>query len=64
MMEEIDPRSGFCSSNSIFYSKRKPLPLPPNNALDVTTFISSHAHHGSTAFIDIATSPTSNYGEL
>ncbi|KAK7283780.1 hypothetical protein RIF29_13526 [Crotalaria pallida] len=51
----IDPRSGFCSSNSIYYSKRKPLPLPPNPSLDVTTFISSRAHHGTTAFIDSST---------
>ncbi|KAI9113238.1 hypothetical protein K1719_015763 [Acacia pycnantha] len=54
-MEEIDGRSGFCKSNSIFYSKRKPLPLPQNYSLDVTTFISSRAHHGKLAFIDAAT---------
>ncbi|MED6169389.1 4-coumarate--CoA ligase-like 5, partial [Stylosanthes scabra] len=52
---EIDPRSGFCASNSVFYSKRKPLPLPHNHSLDVTTFISSQAHHGRIAFIDAAT---------
>ncbi|KAK6131414.1 hypothetical protein DH2020_034839 [Rehmannia glutinosa] len=51
----IDPRSGFCKSNSIFYSKRKPNPLPPNESLDVTTFISSRPHHGQIAFIDGAT---------
>ncbi|KAK4276461.1 hypothetical protein QN277_014608 [Acacia crassicarpa] len=54
-MEEIDGRSGFCKSNSIFYSKRKPLPLPQNYSLDVTTFISSGAHQGKLAFIDAAT---------
>lgn len=51
----IDSRSGFCSSNSVFYSKRKPISLPPKQSLDVTTFISSHAHHGNIAFIDAAT---------
>ncbi|KAK6131392.1 hypothetical protein DH2020_034877 [Rehmannia glutinosa] len=51
----IDPRSGFCKSNSTFYSKRKPNPLPPNESLDVTTFISSRPHHGQIAFIDAAT---------
>ncbi|KAK6131416.1 hypothetical protein DH2020_034841 [Rehmannia glutinosa] len=51
----IDLRSGFCKSNSTFYSKRKPTPLPPNESLDVTTFISSHSHHGQIAFIDAAT---------
>uniref|UniRef100_A0A0K8WMK4 p-coumarate:CoA ligase 2 n=1 Tax=Acacia koa TaxID=468172 RepID=A0A0K8WMK4_ACAKO len=54
-MEQIDERSGFCKSNSIFYSKRKPLPLTQNYSLDVTTFISSRAHHGKLAFIDAAT---------
>ncbi|KAF2310184.1 hypothetical protein GH714_007102 [Hevea brasiliensis] len=52
---EIDPRSGFCRSNSIFYSKRKPIPLPPNYSIDITTFISSQAHRGKTAFIDATT---------
>ncbi|XP_027330824.1 4-coumarate--CoA ligase-like 5 [Abrus precatorius] len=60
----IDPRSGFCTANSIFYSKRKPLPLPPNNALDVTTFISSRAHRGTTAFIDAATGRHFTYQQL
>lgn len=51
----IDPRSGFCRANSTFYSKRKPLPLPPSHALDLTTFISSRPHHGKVAFIDATT---------
>lgn len=51
----IDPRSGFCKSNSTFYSKRKPIPLPANHALDITTFISSRPHSGKVAFIDAAT---------
>ncbi|XP_073122426.1 probable CoA ligase CCL5 [Henckelia pumila] len=50
-----DPRSGFCKENSIFYSKRKPIPLPENQSLDVTTFISSSAHGGKIAFIEAAT---------
>ncbi|CBI18880.3 unnamed protein product, partial [Vitis vinifera] len=51
----IDPRSGFCKSNSIFYSKRRPLSLPQNEFIDVATFISSRPHQGKTAFIDAAT---------
>ncbi|XP_041018086.1 4-coumarate--CoA ligase-like 5 isoform X2 [Juglans microcarpa x Juglans regia] len=51
----IDPRSGFCNSDSIFYSKRELTPHPPNPYLDVTTFISSHAHHGDIAFLDAST---------
>lgn len=60
----INPKSGFCSSNSIFYSKRQPLSLPPNHSLNATTFISSHAHHGHTAFIDASTGSHLTYREL
>ncbi|CAL5205760.1 unnamed protein product [Lathyrus oleraceus] len=60
----IDPRSGFCSSNSIFYSKRKPLSLPPNHYLHATTFISSRAHHGNIAFIDASTGRQFTYQQL
>ncbi|GLT74414.1 hypothetical protein SLA2020_462150 [Shorea laevis] len=60
----IDPRSGFCRSTSIFYSKREPIPLPPNQSLDVTTFISSQAHRGKIAFIDAATGRHLTFSEL
>nr|AGW27194.1 4-coumarate:coenzyme A ligase 4 [Salvia miltiorrhiza] len=59
-----DPRSGFCSANSTFYSKRKPIPLPANQSLDVTTFISSRAHHGEVAFIDAASGRSLTFAEL
>ncbi|XP_058098489.1 probable CoA ligase CCL5 [Magnolia sinica] len=51
----IDPRSGFCKSSSTFYSKRKPLSLPPNEFLDITTFISSRPQSSKIAFIDAST---------
>ncbi|KAL5778325.1 hypothetical protein ACOSP7_011251 [Xanthoceras sorbifolium] len=60
----MDPRSGFCKSNSVFYSKRKPTPHPPNQYLDVTTFISSKPHHGKVAFIDAATGRHVTFCEL
>ncbi|PPS16997.1 hypothetical protein GOBAR_AA03577 [Gossypium barbadense] len=60
----IDPKSGFCSSNSTFYSKRVPFPLPSNHALDITTFISSYPHHGKTAFIDAATGRHLSFSQL
>ncbi|GKV16151.1 hypothetical protein SLEP1_g26833 [Rubroshorea leprosula] len=60
----IDPRSGFCRSSSIFYSKREPIPLPPSQFLDVTTFISSQAHHGKIAFIDAATGRHLTFSQL
>ncbi|VVA91987.1 unnamed protein product [Arabis nemorensis] len=60
----IDPRNGFCIANSTFYSKRKPLPLPTNSSLDVTTFISSQTHRGTTAFIDAATGHRISFSDL
>ncbi|KAJ7966941.1 4-coumarate-CoA ligase [Quillaja saponaria] len=60
----IDSRSGFCKSTSIFYSKRKPIPLPPNQSVDVTTFVSSQAHHGKFAFIDATTGRHLTFSEL
>ncbi|CAN0855718.1 Peroxisomal OPC-8:0-CoA ligase 1 [Linum grandiflorum] len=60
----IDPRSGFSKSNSIFHNKRNSIPLPPNPSLDVTTFISSQAHHGKIAFIDAATGRRLTFHEL
>ncbi|KAG5246567.1 Ca4CL [Salix suchowensis] len=61
----VDPRSGFCISNSVFYSKRKPIPLPQtDHFLDITTFISSRPHHGRTAFIDAATGRHLSFKDL
>ncbi|XVF63570.1 hypothetical protein PTKIN_Ptkin09bG0097300 [Pterospermum kingtungense] len=60
----IDPRSGFCSSNSTFYSKRAYFPLPSNHCLDITTFISSYPHHGKTAFVDAATGRHLSFKQL
>ncbi|KAJ6736484.1 LONG-CHAIN-FATTY-ACID--COA LIGASE [Salix viminalis] len=60
----VDPRSGFCKSNSVFYSKRKPILLPQTDFLDVTTFISSRPHHGRTAFIDAATGRHLSFKDL
>ena len=60
----IDARSGFCKSNSIFYSKRTPLSLPQNKFTDVVTFISSFPHQGKTAFIDAATGRRLTFTDL
>ncbi|KAG7548367.1 AMP-binding enzyme C-terminal domain [Arabidopsis suecica] len=60
----VDPRNGFCKANSTFYSKRKPLALPSNDSLDVTTFISSQTHRGTTAFIDAATDHRISFSDL
>ncbi|KFK44163.1 hypothetical protein AALP_AA1G223000 [Arabis alpina] len=61
---DIDVRSGFCKENSTFYSKRKPLTLPPNPSLDATTYISSQPHRGTTAFIDAATGQRISFSDL
>lgn len=61
---EIDPRSGFCSTNCIFYSKRKPLSLPTDEFLDITSFISSRRHAGTVALIDAASGRHISFPEL
>jgi OPC-8:0 CoA ligase-1 len=60
----IDPRSSFCKSNSIFYSKCKPTAHPPNHSLDVTTFILSWAHHGKVTFMDASTGCHLTFADL
>ncbi|KAL0694980.1 hypothetical protein Bca4012_062160 [Brassica carinata] len=60
----IDRKSGLCDSTSIFYSKRDPMSLPPNQYLDVTTFIASQPHRGKTAFVDAVTGRRLGFSEL
>ncbi|KAL1193187.1 4-coumarate--CoA ligase-like 2 [Cardamine amara subsp. amara] len=60
----FDRKSGFCESTSIFYSKREPMALPPNQFLDVTSFISSQPHRGKTAFVDAVTGRRLSFSEL
>ncbi|KAL1820734.1 hypothetical protein ACET3Z_015603 [Daucus carota] len=60
----IDPNSGFCKSNSTFYSKRSPISLPVDETINLTTFISSHPHHGTTALIDAATGQHLSFPEF
>ncbi|XP_055811689.1 probable CoA ligase CCL5 [Solanum dulcamara] len=60
----VDPKSGYSPANSTFYSKRKPIPLPANESLDVTTFISSRAHSGKIAFIDATTGRNLTFSDV
>lgn len=60
----VDPRTGYSPANSTFYSKRKPFPLPANEAIDVTTFISSRAHSGKVAFIDATTGRNLTFSDV
>lgn len=61
---DVDPRSGFCKSNSIFYSKRRSVPLPSAPYLDVTTYIASRPHTGQVALVDASTGRKVTYPEL
>ncbi|CAA6656075.1 unnamed protein product [Spirodela intermedia] len=60
----VDPRSGFCQSNSIFYSKRRSVLLPSVPYLDVTTYIASRPHTGEVALVDASTGRKITYPEL
>lgn len=60
----VDSRSGYCPANKIFYSKRKPIPFPANEVIDVTTFISSRAHSGKIAFVDAATGRSLTFSDV
>ncbi|KAH9296756.1 hypothetical protein KI387_028438 [Taxus chinensis] len=61
----IDPNSGFCESNGIYYSKRNPVSLPsPHQQLDITTYIFSHDHNTDIAFIDAPSGTRLSYSAL
>ncbi|KAK1325104.1 4-coumarate--CoA ligase-like 5 [Acorus calamus] len=61
----VDSRSGYCSSTSIFYSKRKPVPLPPpSTPIDAATFISTRPHPGHIALIDASSGRHLTYPDL
>ena len=62
----IDPRSGYCTENGIYYSKRDPIDLPPpTQHLDVTTYIFSHHNHTQEiALIDASSGLSLSYTAL
>ncbi|KAK9109400.1 hypothetical protein Sjap_017460 [Stephania japonica] len=62
--EEMEERSGFCSSTWSFHSKRQAIPLPSNPHLSLTDFVSSQPHSGRTAYIDASTGRRLSYTEL
>lgn len=63
---QVDPKSGFCKTNGIYYSKRYPVLLPPpNHPLDVTTYIFSlQQNMQQIAFIDGPSGNTLSYSAL
>eukprot|EP01018_Ginkgo_biloba_P010310 Gb_08075 [translate_table: standard] len=65
LQPQVDPRSGFCKANGIYYSKRDPVILPSEDEdLDVPTYIFSACHRGRIAFIDAPTETTLSYQDL
>ncbi|KAL9238109.1 hypothetical protein vseg_012580 [Gypsophila vaccaria] len=60
----IISRGGYDAATKTFHSKRRPVPLPPNESLDITTFISARPHRSTTAFIDASTGQRVSYADL
>lgn len=63
---EVDPQSGYCEANGVYYSKREPVILPdPYHPLDVTSYIFSlQQYKKEVAFIDGLTGTTLTYSAL
>ncbi|KAK1289384.1 4-coumarate--CoA ligase-like 5 [Acorus calamus] len=62
---EIIEESGFCPSNSIYYSKWDPPSLPQDPSLSLPTFLLSQSTHPSKpAYIDSKSGHTITYGRL
>ncbi|KAK9740106.1 hypothetical protein RND81_03G011700 [Saponaria officinalis] len=57
-------RGGYDAATKTFHSKRPPVPLPPNESLDITTFISARPHRSTTALIDASTGRRVSYTDL
>jgi len=63
---EIDPESGYCNTNGVFYSKRKSAEIPHHDdPLDVPAFVLSRHHPGNqTALVDAITGTHITYSHL
>lgn len=63
---EIDPQSGYCKTNGVFYSKRKPAAIPDqDDPLDVPNFVlSRHEQGNQMAFVDAITGLHVTYSHL
>jgi len=62
--EGTDLRTGYCSSNGIYYSTRPPVWIPPNPNLDINTFLFAPQYGDKTALIDAPTGKSLTYREL
>ena len=63
---EIDPESGYCNTNGVFDSKRKPAKIPHHDdLLDVPTFVlSRHQLGNQTTIVDAITGTHITYSHL
>eukprot|EP01018_Ginkgo_biloba_P002212 Gb_19726 [translate_table: standard] len=64
MSLEIDPSSGYCNSNGIYYSKGRPAEIPEDDLLDLPTFALSRQHRGRIALVDALTGTQISYPQL
>lgn len=65
--DDIDPKSGFCASKGVFYSKRSVVPLPSDSSLTLPAFLLQQ--HSSVdglrpAYIDFQTGTSISYAQL
>eukprot|EP01018_Ginkgo_biloba_P002213 Gb_19735 [translate_table: standard] len=64
MTMEIDPSSGYCNSNGIYYSKLRPAEVPADDLLDLSTFVLSRQHRGRIALVEALSGTQISYAQL
>ena len=62
---EVDPRSGYCSRNGVYYSKMVPGYMPPpDQAIGIAEFLFAPKRGDAVAFVDGRTGRKLTFGEL
>ncbi|KAG0557375.1 hypothetical protein KC19_11G124700 [Ceratodon purpureus] len=62
---EVDPRSGYCSRNGVYYSMMVPGYMPPpNQAIGIAEFLFAPKRGDAVAFVDGRTGRKLTFGEL
>uniref|UniRef100_A0A7I4CUJ2 4-coumarate--CoA ligase n=1 Tax=Physcomitrium patens TaxID=3218 RepID=A0A7I4CUJ2_PHYPA len=62
--EGTDPRSGYCSSDGIYYSKRPPVWIPPTRNFDLVSFVFAPQFGDRVAMVDAPTGRSLTYAQL
>lgn len=60
----VDRRSGYCSSNGVYYSKLPPVVIPEDDSLDLVSFVFAGLFGDKVALIDPLTGRSFTYKEL